>query len=545
MECEFLGEECIKRVLNSSGMTNREAEVYIFLAKHNAIKGTEVARLMKMDKAHVFHILKRLQSKGYVETTLEFPTRYTVIPLKNVLEAIVKNRQDEVAYIEEAKNDLLSFIEKQKVEPLLDKFVVIRGNKRIRAKILQLIRNSKNHLSAAITVQGFMYKFGIIESIQNHPLKEQIQFRFITESKELNEDFVKNALKKIIKTEFQLKVIDPESGLRMFPRMVTRDYEETLFFTSPSYTESEKEEVCLWTNCMYLVQAFTNVFEDLWRNSTDIHGRIEPNMEDSSRPTSHIKLQSVLHNSSKTNSNTSSTNNHFIKDHFRKMSGMRFEEKKTDELKEKDVLEKIFAGKTPEEKNGNFLLKGYGSVASAIIHSDFLNLPEMVIQVYHMENQSSIGEENFLVISLPAQLGQKYIPSAIISDNSKAYVLHKALMKGTPAEKNIEIINKDSLRIMIHGNSLFAGWNVPIHLNNRPFKIPPSCILFDGYGEVKSHKYTAFYPSGFKIDIERNGLDAFVTFFHPKTKHNGSGIDGFIARDFVATINSLIDKNKD
>ena len=91
-----LSEKTIKEVLINSGLTEKEAEVYIFLAKHGASKTRKIARLMKKDKAQIFRILKRLQTKGFVESTLEFPTRYTVVPFENVLDSVVKAKQEEL-----------------------------------------------------------------------------------------------------------------------------------------------------------------------------------------------------------------------------------------------------------------------------------------------------------------------------------------------------------------------------------------------------------------------------------------------------------------
>jgi hypothetical protein len=41
--------------------------------------------------------------------------------------------------------------------------------------------------------------------------------------------------------------------------------------------------------------------------------------------------------------------------------------------------------------------------------------------------------------------------------------------------------------------------------------------------------------SGVKMTFEGNGYDAFVTFFHPKSKYAGPGTDGIIGRDEIAT----------
>ncbi|HDQ06039.1 MAG TPA: hypothetical protein ENN36_04875, partial [Candidatus Bathyarchaeota archaeon] len=76
------------------------------------------------------------------------------------------------------------------------------------------------------------------------------------------------------KSGFNLKARNPELGLRLFPRMITRDNEEILFFTTPRTDKTGNNDVCLWTNCKTLVRTFTVVFEDLWQNSIDLQTKI-------------------------------------------------------------------------------------------------------------------------------------------------------------------------------------------------------------------------------------------------------------------------------
>ena len=160
-----LGEEIIKKVLKNSGLTNKEAEIYIFLAKHNALKATEIAKLLRKDRAQVFRILQKLQTKGFVDTTLDFPTQYTVVPFESVLESIVKAKREEVVFIEKAKEDLLDYMKrKRQSEPTIEKFVVIKGSKRIYGKIRQIVHNTKHQLSAVATVSGLMLLTDLIFS---------------------------------------------------------------------------------------------------------------------------------------------------------------------------------------------------------------------------------------------------------------------------------------------------------------------------------------------------------------------------------------------
>ena len=272
-----MGEETIKKVLRNSGLTNKEAEMYVFLAQKNALKATEIAKLLKKDRAQVFRILQNLQTKGFVEATLDFPTQYTIVPFENILESIVEAKREEVVFIEKAKEDLLNYMKKKRQsEPSLEKFVVIKGRKRIYAKIKQMIRNTKHQLSATTTVSALIHadRFDVFDAVFNHPLRSQIQYHFITELSKQNLKAVNMILKRTPKTDFNFKVRNPDLGLKLFPRMITRDNEEVIFFTTPESNETGKDEICLWTNSKSLVQTFTAVFEDLWHNSTDLQARI-------------------------------------------------------------------------------------------------------------------------------------------------------------------------------------------------------------------------------------------------------------------------------
>ncbi len=70
--------------------------------------------------------------------------------------------------------------------------------------------------------------------------------------------------------------------------MVIRDNEEILFFISPKSSQVKKDELCLWTNSKSLVQAFSAVFEDLWRNSTDLQEKLSEIETGKLRPKTYV-----------------------------------------------------------------------------------------------------------------------------------------------------------------------------------------------------------------------------------------------------------------
>ena len=681
----LLSEETIKTVLKNAGLTEKEAVIYIFLAKHDPLKNTEIAKLIKKDKAQVFRILKQLQAKGFVEATIEFPARYAVVPFENILDSVVEAKRKEVVFMEEAKKVLLDHLKKKsQAEPSLEKFVLIKGHKRIYSKISKIIKDTKSQLSIATTVPSLMRadQYGVFDAAFNHPLRSQIQYRFLTEVSKQNLNALNVLLKRMPKARFNFKARNPDLSVRLFPRMITRDNEEILFFTAPSKVDKlEKDDQCLWTNCKSLVQAFTAVFDDLWRTSTDIREKISEIQTGKKAPKTCVfsdekeaekkyiatlqcaEEEIVLMTSSKgligywktlpfikeltakgvsvkimapivsenlkaaeqlakicavkhvpinypeativdgkyffqfktpsTNKEKHVSTPHFksifytndpeyvekmknmlgyiwktarapspvtvesilIKSrelsvplsngrrypfYFEKISGIGFEERKQSSITtEKEILEKIInAANFSEQDRPKGLMKLYGSMASAAIHPpDHFNLPGMVISLFHVEKHSAFGEEDAMLIYLwlETSKGPAYVPVAYVGDNAEAQDIWKAWLAGTPGGQNVQLVKKDKLQIRIHGNTLFAGWTIPIPLLNSSLNLPPACLLIEGYGNVKTDTYTMLSPSGYRTEIERSGFEAFVTFFHPSSKYSGPGTDGFFARDYVAT----------
>jgi hypothetical protein len=125
------------------------------------------------------------------------------------------------------------------------------------------------------------------------------------------------------------------------------------------------------------------------------------------------------------------------------------------------------------------------------------------------------------------------MPVAVFSDRPNAQTVWGRHFEATPTSRNIQVAKKDELQVLVHGNTLFAGWTVPIQLFPSEYVLPPACILVEGYGTVKTEAYSVIQPSGGSFKAKQNGFDAFVTFMHPSSKYSGSGTDGFLVRDFV------------
>ena len=128
----------LKKTLRNFGITENEAEIYVFLAKGGTLKTGQIAKQLRKNKGTVYRTLSNLKKKGFVESTLESPTRYMAIPLEKIINLYIKSRREEVAQVEKTKTELLKDwerIRKARIQPLIEKFVVIEGNKKIFNKI--------------------------------------------------------------------------------------------------------------------------------------------------------------------------------------------------------------------------------------------------------------------------------------------------------------------------------------------------------------------------------------------------------------------------
>ena len=80
--------EFVLEALKDFGLTNKESEVYIYLAKSCIQKAGTISKRLRMHKAQVYRILRNLRSKGLVESTKDRT------PLKLIYYEACVNRND-------------------------------------------------------------------------------------------------------------------------------------------------------------------------------------------------------------------------------------------------------------------------------------------------------------------------------------------------------------------------------------------------------------------------------------------------------------------
>ena len=276
-----MSQEKVLKALEELGLARLDARIYVFLANKGPKKAKDIANLLRTTKQQLYPSLKSLQSKGLVNATLERPARFSAVSFEKALDVFAKAKMEEARSIQQSKDNLLSDWQSiliEKAEDKSAKFTIIEGRKYVYSKIQQMIQETKSSFSFVSTVPSLARadQFGLFDAAFNHPLKSKIRFRFLTEISDKNVNAIKLLLKRIPRGGLNLEGKTPDLGLKLCPRMVIKDEEETLFFIEhrEGGFATEQDDVCLWTDCKSLVRAFLVMFEDFWRNSTDIEKRI-------------------------------------------------------------------------------------------------------------------------------------------------------------------------------------------------------------------------------------------------------------------------------
>jgi sugar-specific transcriptional regulator TrmB len=276
-----LSEKTIKDALRYFGLTETEADVYIFLAKHNISKGTELSYQLKKDKAQVYSILKSLHTKGFVDSTLKIPACFTPVPFERMIESAIETKIEEANRIKSSKQELLDCwngLNQTKPKINAEKFELIEDKNKIYSKISQMIAQTENQLSIITSVSNLVQAdhFGIYDAIFKKLQKDKVEFRFLTHISNYNMKAMKMLLRRINGNGLHFRTRASEFDSNSFPRMVLKDHAETIFFVMPSdnYSDKEHEELCLWTNHRNLVYALCNVFENFWQGSSAVRRRI-------------------------------------------------------------------------------------------------------------------------------------------------------------------------------------------------------------------------------------------------------------------------------
>jgi sugar-specific transcriptional regulator TrmB len=103
-----LSKERIIRALKGLGLTEVDAQVYVFLAKEGPHKLREIAVALDLPERKVDRSLRELQSISIVKASIQVPLKFIAVPFEEVIDLFIEVKKEQAKTMQESREELLS-----------------------------------------------------------------------------------------------------------------------------------------------------------------------------------------------------------------------------------------------------------------------------------------------------------------------------------------------------------------------------------------------------------------------------------------------------
>ena len=277
-----MSEKDVTRFLQILGLSKREIQVYMFLAKSGVQSTSFVAKRLKMERVQAYRTFKKLQEKGFIEATLERPTRFTIVSFESLVDSFISAKKNEVASLTDQKQPLLTAwqsISAPESEYPVAKFSIITGKKKIHAKMLSMIEESNAEVIVLTTALGLIQEdiAGIFDTAFISSQERNIPFQIITEISHDNLKVVERINKNISEENLNIKIHHLNMSSKFFPRFLIKDEEEAILY-APFGNEASMlnlEDEGLWINDKMFISVLKAFFVQMWQSGVEASRRID------------------------------------------------------------------------------------------------------------------------------------------------------------------------------------------------------------------------------------------------------------------------------
>ena len=277
-----MSEKDVTKFLQILGLSKREIQVYMFLAKSGVQSTSFVAKRLKMERVQAYRTFKKLQEKGFIEATLERPTRFTIVAFEALVDNFINTKKNEVVNLNDQKQDLLTAwqsISAPESEYPVAKFSIITGKKKIHSKMISMIEESKSQVIVLTTALGIIQEdiAGIFDAAVIPSQERNVRVQIIAEIVPENLKIVDRIDRSLAEDKLNIKLRHVGMSSKFFPRFLIKDEEEALLY-APFGNEASVlnlEDEGLWINDKMFISVLKAFFTQMWQSGIDASRRIE------------------------------------------------------------------------------------------------------------------------------------------------------------------------------------------------------------------------------------------------------------------------------
>jgi len=100
--------ERVIKTIKDLGLSENDAQVYVFLALNGPHKAKEITEKMNVYKKQLYRSLDNLKNRDVVKATVDFPAVFSAVPFEVVLDLLAEIKKEQAQALQEVKEDLLS-----------------------------------------------------------------------------------------------------------------------------------------------------------------------------------------------------------------------------------------------------------------------------------------------------------------------------------------------------------------------------------------------------------------------------------------------------
>ncbi|MEM4311010.1 MAG: helix-turn-helix domain-containing protein [Nitrososphaerales archaeon] len=245
------------------GFSNSEAKV--IEALHYLREGTvrQIYERTRLDRAEIYRILNKLNSKGMLEEIIEFPKKFRIIPLHDIFKLKLREEENRLKKLNEKTSNLLielsTFPKLDNTFEAMDRFEFIVGGSNIIKLQSKLLTKCRNVVRSVLDIYGPYRTLGQTKGIVCELINKGIEVRYLLPVNSINFEQVKELINLGIKVK-NLKDIKS--------RIMMVDSSDALLITSnnliPRYS---KEDKALWIRSKILTHTMVQMFDFIWEKT--------------------------------------------------------------------------------------------------------------------------------------------------------------------------------------------------------------------------------------------------------------------------------------
>ena len=103
-----MSKERIVKALEQLGLSNIDAQVYVFLAKNGPHELRDIASALNLQERKVHRSVKDLQDMTIVKPSIKHPLELIAVPFEEVIELFIEIKKEQAKAIQESREELLS-----------------------------------------------------------------------------------------------------------------------------------------------------------------------------------------------------------------------------------------------------------------------------------------------------------------------------------------------------------------------------------------------------------------------------------------------------